>query len=259
MGATKTRTNRSFDVLGVRVDAVQIPDVVDKMSRWIEGGGAKRSIAVTGMHGVTEAQSDPSFKSVLRSSDLVVPDGMPLIWIARSRGFPLERRVYGPELMATFCDVTRDRFGHFLYGGEPEVVAKLAGVLRERFGTRVVGTISPPFRPLTEDESRQVTGTINASRADVVWVGLSTPKQELWMHDHRHLLQVPVSVGVGAAFDLLAGVKKTAPSWMQDRGLEWLYRLSQEPRRLWRRYLIGGSKFVLWLALERAGLRDFGT
>ena len=246
-------------LLGIQVHMVQIPDVVRQMEQWITEGRRSRFIAVTGMHGLTEAQSDPSFKVVLNAADLVVPDGMPLVWLARWRGNRLKRRVYGPELMLTFCEATAGKgYRHFLYGGAPGVAEQLARVLTSRFpGLQIAGTYSPPYRPLTTGEGRRVVEIINNSRAEVLWVGLSSPKQERWMYEYRDLLHVPVMVGVGAAFDLNTGRVKQAPPWMREHGLEWFYRLLQEPGRLWRRYLIHGSRFVAYVILESFHLKKF--
>ena len=249
----------SFNVLDVRVDAVQIPDAIARMEEWIRQHNGCRYVAVTGMHGVTEAQHDPAFKDILNSADLVVPDGMPLVWLGRLKGFPLERRVYGPELMMTFFESTAGMgYRHFLYGGTPNVPEQLAKILQQLFpGTIVAGTYSPPFRSLTQEEDSQVVAMINNSAPDIVWVGLSTPKQERWMYEHRDRLRVPVLIGVGAAFDINAGVKKQAPVWMREHGLEWFFRLVQEPRRLWYRYLVYGSKFMFYVTVETLGLRKF--
>lgn len=240
----------SYTRLGVRVHAVQIPDVIAEMQLWIERRDRTRFIAVTGMHGMTEAQSDPDVKMILNAADLVVPDGMPLVWLARQAGFPLKRRVYGPELMETFIGETGPAFCHFLYGGAPGIADRLADRLRHRHGAQVVGTYCPPFRDLNDEERLAVAEDINACGPDVVWVGLSTPKQERWMFDLRQQLEAPVLVGVGAAFDFLSGTKTMAPRWMQEHGLEWLYRLMREPKRLWRRYIIGGAKFLYLLFRE---------
>jgi N-acetylglucosaminyldiphosphoundecaprenol N-acetyl-beta-D-mannosaminyltransferase len=248
----------SFRVLGVSVRAVQIPDVVRVIRAWIAAREGCSYIAVTGMHGVTEAQRDPQFKDVLNEASMVVPDGMPLVWLARMEGYKLPRRVYGPELMDTFFRDTRDEFAHFFYGGGPGVPERLAESLADRYGIRVAGTLSPPFRPLTPDEDDAIIQQINASQADVLWVGLSTPKQERWMHVHARSMDTPVAVGVGAAFDFLSGAKRSAPTWMQEHGMEWLFRLMSEPTRLWRRYLVGGSQFAYWILLDRLRLRDFG-
>lgn len=246
-----------FAVLGVRVDAVQIPDVVAQMERWISERNGCRFIAVTGMHGVTEAQHNPSFKQILNAADLVVPDGMPLVWLGRSRGYPLKRRVYGPELMQTFCCTTGSKYRHFFYGGMPGVPVLLAETLRKKFEIHAVGTYSPPFRALSKEEDAQILALIHAAKPDVLWIGLSTPKQEQWMYEHRSELRVPVVVGAGAAFDLNTGRVRQAPAWMREHGLECLFRLLQEPRRLWRRYLIYGSQFVWYVASELLSLRSF--
>jgi len=254
---SRTPNHRSFKVLGVRVDSVQIPEVIAQMERWIAARSGCRCIAFTGMHGISEAQDDPSFKQVLNSADLVVADGMPLVWLGRWHGHAMRRRVYGPELMETFCRKTGPLYRHYFYGGGPGVADRLAEILRQRYGVRTVGTYSPPFRPLTEEEKLEVDRRIQAAAPDVVWVGLSTPKQERWMCEHRPRLSVPLLGGVGAAFDFLAGTAKQAPAWVQENGLEWLFRLTHEPRRLWRRYLVNGSKFVWNVSLELLGWKKF--
>ena len=249
----------SICMLGIRVDLVQIPDVVRQMQSWIQERGGGYFIAVTGMHGVTEAQNDPSFKAVLNAADLVVADGMSLVWLARLRGNRLKRRVYGPELMLTFCAQTAQcGYRHFLYGGAPGVPEQLAETLTSRFaGLQIAGTYSPPLRSLSAEEEKQMLDLVNSARADVLWVGLSTPKQERWMHQYRARLNVPVLVGVGAAFDLNTGRVRQAPPWMREHGLEWFFRLLQEPGRLAPRYLIGGPKFVGYVILEALRLKKF--
>jgi len=250
------RTTLSFKVLGVRVDAVQIPDVVAEIERWIAQRGDSRYIAVTGMHGVTEALQDHAFRRILNSSGLVVPDGMPLVWLGRRHGFGLKRRVYGPELMETLCRETGSKYRHFFYGGMPGVPNRLAEMFNQKYGMNVVGIYSPPFRPLNDEEEAHVRQLIDETQPDILWVGLSTPKQERWMHGHRHL-PVPVMIGVGAAFDLNSGNLQQAPRFMRENGMEWLFRLVMEPRRLWRRYLIQGSRFGWNVSLELLGLKAF--
>jgi len=249
----------SFSVLGVRVDAVQIPDVISRMEDWIHQPGVCRYIAVTDMHSLMQAQHSASFKKTLRGADLVVPDGFPLVWLGRRKGLPLRRRVYGPELMERFCEETAARgYRHFLYGGAPGVAEDLATGLAARFpGLRIAGTYCPPFRPLTQQEDQEVVSLVNAARADVVWVGLGAPKQERWMAEHCSRLSAPALVGVGAAFDFHTGRVAQAPRWMREHGLEWLFRLSLEPGRLWRRYLIYGTEFVALVLLESLGLKKF--
>jgi N-acetylglucosaminyldiphosphoundecaprenol N-acetyl-beta-D-mannosaminyltransferase len=243
---------REYFVLGTRVNAVQIPDVIAQMQDWIARRDACRYIAVTGMHGVTEAKHDSHLRAALASASLVVPDGMPLVWLGRRHGFVLPRRVYGPELMLRFWQETQSaRYRHFFYGGAPGVADALAQKFTHQFpGHQIAGTFSPPYRPLTSKEDREICSVIDDSRPDIVWIGLGTPKQERWMRDHCDRLTAPVLVGVGAAFDFHAGRMRSAPVWMGDHGLEWLFRLAQEPRRLWRRYLIRGSEFAALAILE---------
>ncbi len=253
------RKASSYCVLGVRVDAVQIPDVVSTMKSWIGRRGACRYIAVTDMHSLMEAQHAVSFKRILQDADLVVPDGFPLVWLGRRKGFALRRRVYGPELMERFCEETAaSGYRHFLYGGAPGVAEDLATRLAVRFpGLQIAGAYCPPFRPLTQEEDLQVLSLINKARADIVWVGLGAPKQERWMSEHQRYLKAPVLVGVGAAFDFHSGRITQAPRWMREHGLEWLFRLSREPGRLWRRYLIYGTEFIALVLLESLGLKKF--
>jgi len=250
-------TKSVFRVLGVRVNAVQIPDVVRQMERWISERNGCHYIAVTGMHGVVEAQHDRFFREILKAADLVVPDGMPLVWLGRRHGHPLQRRVYGPELMDTFCRETDSRYRHFFYGGMPGVPEQLAETLKRKSGIYVAGNYSPPFRTISQEEDEEIVAKIHAANPDVLWIGLSTPKQERWMYEHRSQLQVPVVVGVGAAFDLNSGRIRQAPRWMREHGLEWSFRLLLEPRRLWRRYLIYGSEFAFNVASELLSLRRF--
>ena len=240
----------AYRLLGVRVDAVEIIDVIAEMEDWIAKRSVGRFVAFTKMHGVAEAQRDEGFKRILNSADLVVADGMPLVWLGRWRGCDMRRRVYGPELLETFCANTGPIYRHYFYGGGPGVAERVAEVLRRRYEVRTVGTYTPPFRPLTGEEEAEVRGRIRAAAPDVVWVGLSTPKQERWMFDHRERLGVPVLAGVGAAFDFLAGTARQAPPWMRENGLEWLFRLVNEPRRLWRRYLVLGSSFAANVVLD---------
>jgi N-acetylglucosaminyldiphosphoundecaprenol N-acetyl-beta-D-mannosaminyltransferase len=159
--------------------------------------------------------------------------------------------------MQEFCNATGPKCLHFFYAGNPGVADLIGGVLESRFGISLVGSYSPPFRPLSEEEDEEVVSLINAANPDVLWIGLSTPKQERWMHEHRTKLRVPVEVGVGAAFDINSGRSRQAPRWMRDHGLGWSFRLLQEPRRLGRRYLIYGSDFLCSVALELLSLRRF--
>jgi len=250
-----------FGVLGVNINAVQIGEVVDRMHKWIRKRDNCHSIAATSMHGIVEAQHDPSFKELLNATDLVVPDGMPLVWLGRRQGHNLRRRVYGPDLLLAFCEKSVKRgYRNFFYGGEPGVAERLEESLKKRFpGLNVVGTCSPPFRPLNAKEDQDMVELINQTAPDVVWVGLGAPKQERWMDEHKSRLRVPVLVSVGAAFDMFSGRRRQAPLWMREHGLEWFFRLLQEPRRLWRRYLVYGLQFIAYMALESLRLKHFKT
>ncbi len=248
-----------FSVLGVRFDVVQIPGVILQMRQWIARRAGCGYIAVAGMHGITEARHKIEFRQAVADAGLVVADGMPVVWIGRLRGYNLPRRVYGPELMLQFCKETAlAGYRHYLLGGAPGVPEQLARELGKVCpGIRIVGIHSPPFRSATPEEDAAIIENINRTAPDVLWVGLGTPKQEIWMRRHRDKLRVPVMIGVGAAFDFLSSRKRQAPVWMRERGFEWLFRLVQEPRRLWKRYLVGGSQFVFLAALELLGLRRF--
>ena len=258
-GKEESEKVRGFEVLGVQIRAVQTQDVVARMEEWTNNRSRCHTISPTGMHGIVEAQHDPSFREILNSTDAVVPDGMPLVWLGRRRGHHLPRRVYGPDLVLEFCKNTAGRgYRHFFYGGEPGVPERLAESLKRRFPTmEVCGTFSPPFRSLGPEEDQEIVTMISLAAPDVLWVGLGTPKQERWMHEHRDKLHVPVLVSVGAAFDLLSGRRNQAPRWMRENGFEWLFRLLQEPRRLWRRYLIDGARFVAYLGLDSLRLKSF--
>ena len=246
----------SFRVLGVRVDAVQMSDALQRLRSWIDGGQRiTRYVAVTGMHGIAESRQGTQFRQVLNTADLVVPDGMPLVWLGRIHGFALRDRVCGSELMEAFCQATGNRYRHFFFGGAPEVAQRLAQVLHEKHGIVIAGTYTPPFRPLTAAEETELVSLVDEASPDVFWVGLSTPKQEKWMYEHRHNLNVPVMLGVGAAFDMNSGNLRRAPAWMRLSGLEWFFRLASEPRRLWKRYLITIPNAVCFVCMEL--LRNF--
>jgi len=243
------------NVLGVGVSAITMGDALTAIDRWI-ATGARHYVCVTGVHGVMESQSDPALREIHNHAGLVTPDGMPLVWVSRFRGHGQVERVYGPDLLLACCRESVSKgYRHFFYGGAPGVPERLAARLEERFpGLVVAGTWSPPFGELTPLEEEATIERINSSDSDIVWVGLSTPKQERWMAGQVGRLDAPVLIGVGAAFDFHAGLKRQAPRWMQRSGLEWLFRLGAEPARLWRRYLINNPRFVWRLLLQSAGI-----
>ena len=209
--------------------------------------GKRGYVTITGVHGVSEAQNDPALKDIFARALLVTPDGMPMVWMGQLQKHSSIRRVYGPDLMLNICQHSTPAGNtHFLYGGITGVVEQLKQNLETRFpGLKIVGTYTPPFRRLNEPELRELQEQVRASKPDFFWVGLSTPKQEYFMSDYISLLpEAKIFVGVGAAFDLLTGRIPQAPRWMQRIGLEWLFRLIQEPQRLWRRYLVNNPLFI---------------
>ena len=221
----------------------------ERVMSWMDAMVATRTpayLTAAAVHLVMVAQEDPATRAAVDAATLVVPDGQPLVWALRSLGHEATR-IYGPDLMAAYCARSAQTgVKMYLYGGRNQgALVQLALNLRRRYpGLQIVGGYSPPFRPLTAAERDFVVEDVARTGADVVWVGTGQPKQERWMHEMRPLLDAPVLVGVGAAFDFHAGLVPQAPSWMQDVGLEWAYRLAKEPRRLWKRYLKYNPRFV---------------
>jgi N-acetylglucosaminyldiphosphoundecaprenol N-acetyl-beta-D-mannosaminyltransferase len=211
---------------------------LDTIRSWIEDQGEPQYVCVTPAHGVMESQRDPELKEILNQSGLTTPDGMSIVWILKLSGQSHVSRVYGPDLaLAVFERGIGYGWRHYFYGGAPDVPGMLAEKMQEKFpGLIVSGTYSPPFRQLTPEEEDTITEMITQTAPDIIWVGISTPKQDRWMARFAQKVDAPVLIGVGAAFDFLAGKKKQAPLWMQRNGLEWLFRLLTEPRRLWKRY-----------------------
>jgi N-acetylglucosaminyldiphosphoundecaprenol N-acetyl-beta-D-mannosaminyltransferase len=245
------------NILGVLVSAIDMPGALDSIAEWI----SKREehyVTITPAHAVMDAYQDPELRRIFNASGMTTPDGMAIVWLLKLRGHKHVSRVYGPDLVLEVCrsGVTKG-YRHFLYGGDEGVANRLGEKLDERSpGLQIVGTHTPPFRALTEAEDQAVVEAINASQADIVWVGLSTPKQERWMAAHVGRIKAPVMIGVGAAFDFLSGIKPQAPRWVQRSGLEWLFRLATEPRRLWPRYR-QYPRFVLLAVAQLLGLKRF--
>ncbi|MEM4203324.1 MAG: WecB/TagA/CpsF family glycosyltransferase [Candidatus Methanomethylicaceae archaeon] len=237
------------NILGVGISAINMTIGLEIIEGWI-ARQESHYVCVTPVHSVMECQRDPGLRRIWNASGLTTPDGMPLVWLARLKGFHHVDRVYGPDLMLALCERSVARgYRHFFYGGAEGVPEQLADVLQKRFpGLQVAGMYSPPFRPLTPEEDERIVQMLNEANPDIVWVGLGSPKQEYWMAGHRARLTAPVLIGVGAAFDFLTGRKPQAPRWMQRAGLEWLFRLLTEPRRLWPRYR-QYPRFV-WLVLQ---------
>jgi N-acetylglucosaminyldiphosphoundecaprenol N-acetyl-beta-D-mannosaminyltransferase len=247
------------NVLGVGISAINLQQAVGEIERWVTVG-SRTYVNVCTVHTVMECQNDPRLRTIVNRSGLSTPDGMPLVWLNRLHGFQEASRVYGPDLMLALCArsaATGHR--HFFYGGAPGVADLLVEKLRARFpGLRVAGTHSPPMRPADSQEDAAVLEMINRSSADVVWIGLGTPKQDFWVARHRPMLSAAGLIAVGAAFDFHAGLLRQAPGWMQRSGLEWLFRLLQEPRRLAFRYLVYNPLFIAKSSLQLSGLKRYG-
>ena len=238
---------KSFEVTGLRVDALGYGRVVDHLDDWIVSGlRPARIIVQINAYSCVVGMDDVSYRSTVNAADLSVPDGMPIVWLGRLHGLQLTDRVYGPELLLRLAARgAKHRWKVYLYGGAPGIAEDLAARLERDFpGLSVVGWDSPPFRDLSPEEDAFICDRINAVRPDVVWVSLGGPKQDKWAMEHKERLDTSVIHGVGAAFDFLTERVRQAPGWMQASGLEWAYRLYREPRRLWRRYLIGNARFI---------------
>jgi len=246
------------NVLGVGVNSINLNDAVATIERWI-GEGSRNYVCVTGVHGVMESRRDQRLRAIHNEAGMVTPDGMPLVWLLRAFGKSRTERVYGPDLMRLMTAVSSLRgYQQFYYGGAEGIADKLKQVLLHAHpGLDVAGTLCPPFREITSEEDQAIVDAINSTHPDIVWVGLSTPKQEFWMASHLGRIEAPVMIGVGAAFDFLAGTKRQAPPWMQRSGLEWLFRLCSEPRRLWRRYgtIVPGFAILATAELVRRTIR----
>jgi len=248
----------SVNIVGVRLHPMQFTSAVDLMEHWISEGNP-RYVLFPGSDMLAASQRNSRQRAILNAADFTATDGMMLVRLCRWFGATHAERVYGPDVMLELCRRSADKgYSHFFYGGAPGVAGKLVARLQERYpGLSVAGTYTPPFRPLSEGEFADVVRLINNSKADIIWVGLSTPKQEIWIADARPSLHAPLVLGVGAAFDFHAGSVRQAPQWVRSVGGEWLFRLCTEPRRLWRRYTLQLAEFLGLLVLQVSGLRQF--
>ena len=237
-----------FDICGVKISAINLRVACDIISGWIERR-SKAYVCVIPVSTIVECQENKEYREIVNAAQMATPDGMPLVWMGRLKGYRQVQRTYGPDLMVALCAISQEKgYRHYFYGGTQEACDRLELVLKKKFPKlNIIGKYAPPFRELSETEDKKITDDINRDNPDVLWVGLGSPKQDFWLKSHRALLNAPVILGVGAAFDFISGVKRQAPRWMQKVGLEWLFRLGCEPKRLWRRYLIGNSKFIFYL------------
>jgi N-acetylglucosaminyldiphosphoundecaprenol N-acetyl-beta-D-mannosaminyltransferase len=256
---TNTCTNAErVNILGVGVSTINLEQALDYMACCIELK-QRTYIVVASVFTIMTAYKDPTFRQLVNDAGLVTPDGMPLVFISRWWGYRGVTRVYGPDLMLAFCErAAQHGYRSLFYGGQPGVPEELAQRLKARQPAfSVVGTVSPPYRPLTPEEDEAAIQMINAANPDVVWVALGSPKQEMWIAEHRHRINAPILIGVGYAFDIHSGRLPQAPLWMQQAALEWLFRLWIEPRRLWKRYLLVNPQFIILIILQMLKLRRF--
>ncbi|MDB6019008.1 MAG: putative N-acetylmannosaminyltransferase [Pedosphaera sp.] len=251
---------KRVNVLGVGLSAINLDSALAAVTNSL-AQKSKGYVCVTGVHGVMEAQTDQPLRSILNRSFLNTPDGMPMVWVGKLRGFREMDRVYGPDLMLLVCEMTQKKgYTHFLYGGGKGVAEELQRRLELKFpGLKIVGTYTPPFRPLNTLEEAELVRIVNEKKPDIIWVGLSTPKQEKFMAQYRDKLDATLMFGVGAAFDFHAGKVRQAPRWMQRSGLEWFFRLCCEPRRLWRRYFRNNPLFVFKIVCQFLGLKKYAV
>lgn len=239
-------------VFGVPVQAVSMAEMLDMIDDWIMDG-VRQFICTVDVHALMESQADDEIRRVYGSAGaVVIADGMPIVWLLRRHGCPTAERICGPDLMPALFRRSETRpYRHFLYGASKDTLAQLRHRLACDFPRApIVGAYSPPFRPLSPAEDAQIVELVNAADPDIVWVGLGAPKQDRWMAAHRSALRAPVLIGVGAAFDMLAGTVRRAPVIFQRTGCEWMFRIAQEPRRLFKRYLKSNSQFAFRLLGE---------
>ena len=250
----------SINVLGTKVHMVEIPEIVSRMEHWIQNErGVCHHVVNSGMHGVMAGHKDPRLQTIFRSVDLFAPDGILMVLVARLRGFRINKKNTGPDVLWEFARSANEHgYSSYFYGDVEPVLQNLVARLKGEFpALKIAGLRSPPFRELTPEEDAADVAAINESGPDVLWVGLGMPKQERWIAEHREQLRVPVAVGAGAAFKMIGGDLSRGPEWLRNIGFEWLWRLASEPTKMWRRVLIDAPQFVALVTLEMIGLRKF--
>lgn len=255
---TQLTTRPSANVLGIRVDAVDMSRALALVAERLESG-CKGYVCAVGVHGILETLRSPAIREAIQGAAIALPDGTPTVWVGRAQGHHDMDHVTGPAIMrAIFAGLEFAGCSHFFYGGKPGVAEELASTLRRKFPcAKIVGTYTPPFRELTDTEECDLVDTIDRLRPDIIWVGISTPRQDLFMRRMLPRLKTRMMFGVGAAYDFLTGRVQDCPPWMKRAGLHWLHRLVQDPRRLWWRNL-HNSTFLWHIALQFTGLRNYG-
>lgn len=242
---------REYHILKVKISAIDMEDACLLLEEAVLKR-QKKYVCVCPVSTIMECGRNKLALTSVNRADIVTPDGMPVVWLGKLLGHKNTRRVYGPELMGKICAISaRKGYKNYFYGSSQAVLARLEEKLSSRYpGLIISGSFSPPFREVTKEEDDKIADAINRCGPDIVWVGLGSPKQDIWMYEHRQMINAPLLVGVGAAFDFLSGSKPQAPRWIGNIGLEWLFRLAVEPNRLWRRYLIDGTLFICYAAKE---------
>ena len=252
----------TIEIMGSRINLVNLSQISELMSKWIDAygySGSCRRVVVTGFHGIWEAHQDKAFKAILNSADLWVPDGIAPVILAKLKGHKFAVRTPGAEFMQAFFEMADKKgYSSFFYGDTTKTLNNLRDKLEAKYpGHKIAGMYSPPFRPLTDDEDKEIIKMINDAKPDILWVALGMPKQDQWIFDRKDRLKVPVAAGVGAAFAFLSEDVKRVPEWIGNSGLEWLWRFLQEPKKLWRRDLIDGPMFLIHAFLDYTGLRKY--
>jgi len=247
-----TQNSAKINIFGVRVDATNLTSACQRIENWIEQK-KKTYVCISPVATIVDCQKDAKYCEIVNNAGMVTPDGMPVVWMGKLKGNQTIQRTYGPDLMRDFCQLSQQKkYRHYFYGGTELSIEKLKKNFKKQFpDLTIAGFFSPPMRSVGEPEEENILNQINAAKPDVLWVGLGSPKQDYWMANHRDKLEVPVMIGVGAAFDFFAGIKPQAPLWMRRSGLEWVFRLCSEPKRLWKRYLVGNTIFICLI------LKDF--
>ena len=244
------------NIFGIGVTAIDLATTVEILLACI-ARREKTAVVLSPAYTLTYARRHDAFRRIVNQAEMVLPDGVPVVLVCKLQGHSAVGRVCGRDLMMALSAASREpQYTHYFYGGAEGVAEELeAEMMRHYPGLAVAGTYTPPYRPLTDEEDRAIVDAINQANPDIVWVGLGSPKQDIWIAEHRDSINAPVMIGVGAAFDFHTGRKPPAPEWMQRIALEWLFRLVLEPRRLWRRYLVYNPLFVFYLVLQATGIR----
>ncbi len=236
------------DILGSKVNVIKTDEALNNIEDLLNRQSSSY-ICFSNVHTIVTGRQNLKFRDITNNASIVFPDGMPLVWLCKFNGYCDLEKCSGPDLMEKIFEVSEKKgYTHYLYGSTQETLRLLYNNLKCKYKTlKIVGMFSPPFRPLTEEEDKMLLDSINKLDPDFIWVGLGAPKQEIWMMEHVNKIKSSVLIGVGAAFNFHSGLVKRAPLWMQNIGLEWLYRLMQEPRRLWKRYLITNALFIYYI------------